>query len=269
MEQQSESRQERVVVALDASPNSRATLRAAVQLALQLQAELEGLFIEDDNLLRLCNLPFGQEVGLFSATARRLESGAVERELRVMARSLQQALASLAEPMQVPWSFRVARGRVAEELLSAAEQAQLLSLGYCGRAPGSAVGAASEVILRRSTRPVLVLGQNDTQPSTFTLIDHPSLSGERALEFGLRLAQRTGQALQIVVPRPGDEDPITRLAWLRAELARRNIPARIIQGSSTATLARQLSELPTGTLILPAEFADLLHQVRNSVIVVP
>jgi K+-sensing histidine kinase KdpD len=97
MNQQSESRRERVVVALDASANSRATLRAAAQLALQLQAELEGLFIEDDNLLRLCNLPFSQEVGLFSATARRLDSGAIEREFRGVARSLQQLIASIAE----------------------------------------------------------------------------------------------------------------------------------------------------------------------------
>lgn len=269
MNQQSESRRERVVVALDASANSRATLRAAAQLALQLQAELEGLFIEDDNLLRLCNLPFSQEVGLFSATARRLDSGAIEREFRGVARSLQQLIASIAEPMQLPWSFRVTRGRVAEELLSAAEQAQLLSLGSKGHSRGDTVGSVSEVVIRRSARPVLVLGQSDTPLSAFTLIDHASPSGDRALDFALRLAQRTDQILQILIPRSGASPSAERLGWLQAQLAQRNISAQLIQGGSPATLTRQLGELSTGTLILPTEFVELIRQVRSSVIVVP
>ncbi len=41
------ARAERIVVALDASPQSAAALRAAVQLAALLDAEVEGLFVED------------------------------------------------------------------------------------------------------------------------------------------------------------------------------------------------------------------------------
>ncbi len=270
MAEQSESRRERVVVALDASPNSRATMRAAAQLALQLQAELEGLFVEDDNLLRLCNLPFIQEVGLFSATARQLESRAVERELRAVARSLQQALASIAEPLHVPWSFRVTRGRIADELLSAAEQAQLLSLGYGGQPSGSAIGSIREAVLRRAALPVLILGQHEAQPAIFTLVAHASAAGERAFEFAMRLAQRTGHPLQIVLPHSADsESAAAHGAWLSEELAQRHLSAQIIQGGAVATLPRQLNELPIGTLILPTEFVDLVRQVRSSVIVVP
>ena len=54
----------RILVALDASPQSEAALRAAAELAALLEAELEGLFVEDINLLHLCGLPFGREIRL-------------------------------------------------------------------------------------------------------------------------------------------------------------------------------------------------------------
>ena len=48
----------RILVALDASAHSHAALAAAVALAARLHAEIEGLFVEDINLLRLAELPF-------------------------------------------------------------------------------------------------------------------------------------------------------------------------------------------------------------------
>ena len=60
-----EHKVERIVVAFDASQQSQALLRAAVQMAAQLEAELQGIFVEDANLLRLCSLPFSQDVGRF------------------------------------------------------------------------------------------------------------------------------------------------------------------------------------------------------------
>ena len=56
----------RILVAVDASHHSIAALEAAVELATRFQAELLGLYVEDINLLRLAQLPFGREVGTFS-----------------------------------------------------------------------------------------------------------------------------------------------------------------------------------------------------------
>jgi nucleotide-binding universal stress UspA family protein len=42
----------RILVALDASPHSFAALEAAAHLAAHLEAELFGLYVEDENLLR-------------------------------------------------------------------------------------------------------------------------------------------------------------------------------------------------------------------------
>ena len=61
-----EEQSERIVVALDASPNSVAALRAGAELASLLGVDLEGLFVEDIDLVRLCGLPYRQEVGSFN-----------------------------------------------------------------------------------------------------------------------------------------------------------------------------------------------------------
>ncbi len=73
---------EHILVALDTSPSSTAALMAAAELAAALHMELRGLFVEDINLLHLCGLPFGLEIGSFTAKPRRLEQAQLERDFR-------------------------------------------------------------------------------------------------------------------------------------------------------------------------------------------
>ena len=56
----------------------------------------------------------------------------MQRQLRAQAQRARQALALLAERSDVSWSFRVARGAIAAELLSAAAEADLTILGKTG-----------------------------------------------------------------------------------------------------------------------------------------
>ncbi|RMF77434.1 MAG: universal stress protein, partial [Nitrospirae bacterium] len=90
----------RIVVAVDASADSLAAVRAAARLAEALSAELHGLFVEDANLVRLARLPFAREVRL-SAAPRRLEAAALERELRALAAQARQAFEEEARRCRV------------------------------------------------------------------------------------------------------------------------------------------------------------------------
>lgn len=122
----------RILVAIDASPHSLAALEAAAALAVRFQAELSGLFVEDENLLRLADLPFVQEVGLFSATRRRINGKELERQIRVQSRRVRRVFAVTTQRAQVTWSFRVVRGSVLSEVLAAASEADVLVLGQAG-----------------------------------------------------------------------------------------------------------------------------------------
>jgi nucleotide-binding universal stress UspA family protein len=263
MEKQTQG--ERMVVALDASPQSLAVLRAAVQLAAGLQAESQVIFVEDANLLRLCHLPFGQEVSLFSATARQLDSRGMERQLRALAQSLQSAMAQIATAQQVRWSFRVTRGSLAEELLAAAADAQFLGLARFEQSLGRPVDVAVDVVARRTPRPIFILGKSGRLEWPLTLLYTSSEQANRALELAIRLARQTGQPLNVFAPGAGK----TTVEALAQQLAEAGVAANLTAIADASHLGALLQRARPGTVILPAAEVDLLGQLTGSVIVVP
>ena len=71
----------RILVALDASQHSQHALDVAVQLAAWHNADIEGLYVEDINLLRLAALGVGQEIGPTSPSPLPIEPGQLARRL--------------------------------------------------------------------------------------------------------------------------------------------------------------------------------------------
>ncbi|MBN1137771.1 MAG: universal stress protein [Anaerolineae bacterium] len=261
---------QRILVALDASPHSLAALEAAVALAADLQAELLGLFVEDVDLLRLAGLPFARELGLYSATPRPLDEPQVERELRARARRAEQALAAMADRAQVRWSFRVARGTIAAELLAAAVEADLISLGRAGWSPTGRrrVGSTARAVLSQAPRPALVVQQGvHLELPVMAVYDGSALAG-KALATAARLAEgRAGELLVLVAA--DDPDETERLqgqaaGWLQG----RGIPARFRQltEASVSRLVQTLKTEGCGTLILPAELALLRDEALATLV---
>lgn len=136
----------RVIVGLDPAAQSRALLEAAFELAGQMQAELLGLFVENQDLLHFAGLPFAREVGFESATRRALDVESMERSLRALAKEARQALESVAGRTQVQWSFRIVRGAPAAELLAAAEESDLVIANL--EAPPEGTSSVSVRIVR-------------------------------------------------------------------------------------------------------------------------
>ena len=105
----------RILVALDASPHSLAALEAAVTLAARFRAELAGLFVEDADLLRFAELPFAEEIGLFSAQRRRLDGLELERQMRAQMVRIRRLFSGATRQAHVEGSFRVVRGTARPE----------------------------------------------------------------------------------------------------------------------------------------------------------
>lgn len=122
----------RILVALDASAQSVAALKAAVILAAKLRADIEGLFVEDANLIRIATLPAARRMVFPSATEEPVDRSLMERELKVLALRARRSLAMLADPFGIRWSFRVVRGKVTVEVLTAATGSDLLTVGKSG-----------------------------------------------------------------------------------------------------------------------------------------
>ena len=125
----------KILVALDTFPHSMAALEAAAELAARLQAELQGLFVEDVELLRFADAPFAREIHS-SGKHGPLSRASMESKLRAQSARAKKALAAAAEKSKVPWSFRSVRGHVAPEVLAAAREADLLAMGKSGASLG-------------------------------------------------------------------------------------------------------------------------------------
>jgi nucleotide-binding universal stress UspA family protein len=172
----------RILVACDASLLGLAAVEAATRLAAELQAELQGLFVEDINLLRLAELPFAREIAYASAVRRPLDFTVMERSLRAKAEEVRQALADSAHRVSVEWSFTVKRGHVTRAMLEAASAADLLITG-------------------RESSPLAALPppRSGTQKNHIVVVYDGTRACERALQAASTLARLTADAIMIIV----------------------------------------------------------------------
>lgn len=188
----------RILVAIDASPNSLAALETAARYASRFQAELVGIFVEDINLVRLSEMPFACEMGYYSATRRPLDYSEVIRQMRVQARWAQRAIELLAERANISWSFRTVRGLVASELLTAATEADILILGKTGWSRKRNLGSTARVIIAQPPRQAMVLQAGVDLERPILVIYDGSPNSKQALTTAINL-QTEGIPIMVVL----------------------------------------------------------------------
>lgn len=251
----------RILVALDASPHSRAALHTAVQLASDLEAELEGLFIKDENLLRAAQLPFAEEVRSHSVSPKSLDNRRVQRQLRYQAEQAEAALQEATEQAEVQYNFRVGEGHVTRELLRAAQEADLVALGKTStKSSRRRLGTTCETLLCESPTPVLVLRKAVQRRQPVLTYYDGSDTAASALRAAVQLASRgTGHLLKVLLPAE-DEAQADRLRsevseqygdWVPQLQVR---PLTEIELHRLATLARREGR---GLFVVPADCSPL------------
>ncbi|MGB5425985.1 MAG: hypothetical protein WBN95_04285, partial [Gammaproteobacteria bacterium] len=143
----------RITATLDASESGRPPLETAARLAAILGAELEGVFVEDINLIRLSGLPFLREFRPWSIADEQISSQRMQRELRTLARRAEQMLERVARESGVPWSFQVWQGRPEAASLLKAFGAEILSLGRISSRVSSHMFAPARRLMPPSRKP--------------------------------------------------------------------------------------------------------------------
>jgi nucleotide-binding universal stress UspA family protein len=178
-----------------------ASLKAAAELAARMNAELIGIFVEDINLLRVADLPFGQEIRLYSAQPESMSTTELERLLRMQARQAETSLQREAEIFRVHHTFNVRRGIVPREVLAAALEADLLVLGRSGRSPTcrKGLGSTARSAIAGSAKNVLLMrtGFSAEHEAVLVLYDGSEAS-KTAVAIALNLI-RPGNILHILI----------------------------------------------------------------------
>lgn len=253
-----------ILVALDTSPYSTAALLSAAEVAAAFNLELRGIYVEDVNLLNLCGLPFGLEIGSFTAKPRRLEHARMERDFQIQAAMLRKTMADIAGRQRLSWSFKVVRGGVTNELLSAVSTAHMVSLGRVGTTPGKRTGSTAQAIVRNTQRPVIVQGPQKSLSGPFVVVYLGDESSDNAVKLAIQLAKQRGASIAI-----------STLAEHRAqadafipEFTENGIEYKIYSMPLHA-MTEILGQLEVGAVILPLSVATWLDGIRVTVVVTP
>lgn len=248
---------QRILVALDASSASLAALEAAVNVAARFDAELLGLFVEDVDLLSTAESPFVSEICLVSATRREIKPREVERQLRVRARRVRQRFTLIAQRTQIRCTFRVERGRVTNELLKAASEADLVVLGRTGwsliRRRG--LGSTAREVVSQTPGPVLLLQPEARLGAPILVVYDSSDPARRAISAAVELIDQGPGGLTILLLIDGrDEEQIEEMKdEVREQLGhhRFSVRYRTLTESTASRLALLVKTEERGTLVLP------------------
>ena len=247
----------RILVALDASTHSLAALEAAAGLAASLQAELIGLFVEDENLVHLAGLPFAHEVRSPSAVRQPMSSDKMEQELRLQASQARRALKEAAERVQAKWRFQTVRGQVTASVLNAALEADLLAMGRVSRplSSQSRLGSTARAVSVRTKGSVLLMQQGSDLSYPVLVTYDGTPAARQALATAERMAKASGDNLTVLLL----GDSAEAVSPLREEVAswlgQQNLPARYhwLPQATVENLAAMIQATDDCVLVLGGE----------------
>jgi nucleotide-binding universal stress UspA family protein len=271
------ARIERVVVVLDAVSESRTAIDTATRLAARWRARLHGVFVEDDELLRLANLPFARQVSL-GAGVETLTRQQAERQLRAFAEQARRDIAAAAQRLNVEWSFDVVHGG-ASAGVAVASTTDFLVAGTATRPIGghfrvesrwwSAVAPAVSSFLLSSR-------MWDRHGAVVALVQNRKPATDRLLDAAAQLAETGGRQLTVICPSELAEDEAF-VAWLSKRLAGYSVPVEIdLAPSEPAEVIRRIIDLDCRLLAIastdvhakPEHLRNLIAHAACDVVVI-
>jgi nucleotide-binding universal stress UspA family protein len=216
----------RILVAVDASPNSIMALHTAIDLARRVRAEVQALFIQERYLHDIGHFPFTREIGLYTAQSRQIGSREIKLQLRAQSKRIRGLLKTLAEEARVDWTYHVMKGTTSD-LKDAAADADLIVLGRSGWSGRKKVGSTVQFILTQFPTRTLIIGDRPGSPSAIFVVYDGSESSKRALSLASNLIRNTDGFLTVgILAKTSDQaKKMQREAF--QWLGKRNIEPRV------------------------------------------
>lgn len=197
-----------VVVTISAAKRCAKTLELATALASSAGADVEVVFVEDADLLRLADLPVTFEIDRTSGMTHEMDARRMLRALRCEVQYVRRELGRLGKNRSVHTHMTVVRGHYLTEALAASERGGVTFVHGARRPlpgdfppaarPSTAAGAGSALGIRPGTRSHL-----------WTLYDG-SPASNRALEVALVLSRGALTKLTVLVAGSGGDETESR-----------------------------------------------------------
>jgi nucleotide-binding universal stress UspA family protein len=244
---------ERVVAPLDAASENLAAIDTAARLAARAKAPLHGIFVEDEDLLRLASLPFARQITL-GAGAEPFTAEQVELHLQAAAERARRDVSAAAKRHAVDYSFEIVRG-ASEIVLSGVTERDLVVAGALTRpvAGDFRVECRWWSSIEAATGPFLLTrGGWDRVGSVVMLLHDRGPASVRLLEAAAQAAEARGGELTVICP-PAVAGADGFETWLAERLAAFSVRAQIeMAQAEPAALRRRIGELDCRLLAVDA-----------------
>lgn len=247
----------RILVALDASAHSLAALEEAAELAMRLHSEVMGLFVEDINMIRLGALPVARHINRRTGRGEQIDEEMIEFGLKAQAAEARRALEKAAGRAGVRWSYRVTRGRVEEEVVAAADESDLVIIGWSSRPAemGSRLGSSARAIAAHAPRPVLLIRRGTRLAGPVAVAYDGSEGATTALGAAAAMARDLRDQVTVLLLAE-DEETANRLGEAAAKyLAHADVPLTFhqVKRARITNICAALAETQSGILVIHAE----------------
>lgn len=249
-------RRKQILIALDASSQSLAALEAAVEIAHQRGAELLGVFVEDEDMLRVTSCSVTRELATSAAETREFKHKDLESIFRALAAHARNALEMAAERRRIPWTFQVVRGDVMHTLIEMIKEAEVTALGSIGSQwpSESGFGSTTMKVLKASKGGVFIARKG--RPITFpvTVVCRTLAESKTALETAFSMGYLCHHYFNVLyLPSDNPLHEFELRQWLTQVSQDRAVLFRmfVIDPPTMMNLAGYLQAFRPGTLILP------------------
>lgn len=245
---------QRILVAVDTSATSRAALESAATLARIMESEIQGLFVHEENWNQLSRLPSAQTVNELTGETQGLEQTSLEHQIKTLESRLRQQLKYISRRNDVNHTWQSVHGHVADKVLEAAKDADLITIGRRGRSYKSRnkLGSTAKAVIRKAEKPVLILKEPLNLRHTITAVYDASEESHNGLRLALSLAKenRTQLTIMVINHEQAESERDTELEQL-IDNAQIPIRVKVLKQPNLRDFVNSINSQPSGLIVIP------------------
>lgn len=246
-----------ILVALDSSSHSQAALEAAAALARTMEANIHGLFVEDDNWHRISKLPSVAEVNELTGDIKPLAEQKIDKQIKILENRIQKQLQLISRLNEIKHSWKTARGSVEKEVLEAARETDLITIGMKGHSYSKSkqLGRTAKNIIEKSKKPVLILQEGLRLGDTIITVFDASRESRQIIRFALNIAEKNESELFVMIIGDNQNDVQERYSEIKKYLIDASVKAdvKFLRQSNIWEFMYAVNNHNGGLLILPRD----------------
>ncbi|MGK7369184.1 MAG: universal stress protein [Candidatus Halalkalibacterium sp. M3_1C_030] len=243
-----------ILVAIDTSSHSQAALEAAVTLAKTMEANLQGLFVQDELWQKISKLPSTSTVNTLTGNVLPLESETLEDQVRLLRNRLRRKMEFLSRRNKVTYSWSSMQGKVEEKVLEASKNADLITIGLKGKsARRKRIGSSAKKIIQKAGKPVLVLKEGLHLGTNLTVVYDASKESQKGIRLALKIAEKNNSSINVLVVdnNPDALDQRNKELENLVDGASVSVNIELMKNTDLGSFLNSINEQHSGLLIVP------------------